>query len=41
MRYLLDTHAFLWTTGQSHKLPANVRSVIEDLAGDLAKDDTY
>lgn len=29
MRYLLDTHVFLWTTGQSHRLPPNVRSIIE------------
>jgi len=32
MRYLLDTHVFLWATGQSHKLPANIRTVIEDEA---------
>lgn len=35
MRYLLDTHVFLWTTGQSHKLPENVRSVIEDTDNDV------
>lgn len=35
MKYLLDTHVFLWTTGQSHKLPANVRSVIEDADNDV------
>jgi PIN domain nuclease of toxin-antitoxin system len=32
MRYLLDTHVFLWATGQSHKLPANIRTVIDDEA---------
>lgn len=35
MRYLLDTHAFLWTTGESHRLPTNVRSVLEDAENDV------
>ncbi len=35
MKYLLDTHVFLWTTGQSNKLPANVRLVIEDAENDI------
>lgn len=35
MRYLLDTHTFLWTTGQSQKLPAKARSVIEDADNDI------
>lgn len=32
MIYFLDTHVFLWAVGQSHKLPANIRTVIEDEA---------
>ncbi len=30
MRYLLDTHTFLWTYGQSDRLPKQVRAVVED-----------
>ena len=30
MRYLLDTHAFLWTTTRSKQLPKKIRSEIED-----------
>lgn len=30
MRYLLDTHTFLWTYGQSDRLPKKVRAVVED-----------
>lgn len=35
MRYLLDTHVFLWATGQSHKLPASIRNAIEDEANSV------
>lgn len=31
MRLLLDTHAFLWTTGKSNQLPTRVRSAIENI----------
>lgn len=30
MRYLLDTHTFLWTYGQSDRLPKKVKAVVED-----------
>lgn len=30
MRYLLDTHAFLWTATQSKRLPTKARIAIED-----------
>src|SRR5688572_159150 len=30
MRYLLDTHAFLWTATRSKQLPKIIRSEIED-----------
>ena len=32
MRYLLDTHIFLWAAGQSYKLRANIKAIIEDEA---------
>jgi PIN domain nuclease of toxin-antitoxin system len=35
MRYLLDTHVFLWTTAQSHRLPENIKSLIEDPKNDI------
>lgn len=30
MKYLLDTHAFIWTLSAPEKIPAKVRKVIED-----------
>ncbi|MGQ0541819.1 MAG: type II toxin-antitoxin system VapC family toxin [Blastocatellia bacterium] len=30
MRYLLDTHTFLWLWGESRRLPATVKTAIED-----------
>jgi PIN domain nuclease of toxin-antitoxin system len=30
MRYLLDTHTFLWTAGRSKSLPKKARRAIED-----------
>lgn len=30
MRYLLDTHTFLWTYGRSKRLPERIRLTIED-----------
>jgi PIN domain nuclease of toxin-antitoxin system len=30
MRYLLDTHAFLWTAARSKKLPQKTRHLIEN-----------
>lgn len=30
MRYLLDTHTFLWCTGEPGRLPARVRALVED-----------
>ena len=35
MRYLLDTHTFLWSYGQSKKLPAIVRTRLEDLSSEI------
>jgi PIN domain nuclease of toxin-antitoxin system len=35
MKYLLDTHVFLWATGQSKKLPAKVVSSITDTGNDV------
>lgn len=30
MNYLLDTHAFLWATGESRRIPKSVLKVLED-----------
>ena len=30
MRLLLDTHILLWAVGESRRLPANVRDVLQD-----------
>ncbi|CAN5371857.1 type II toxin-antitoxin system VapC family toxin [soil metagenome] len=35
MKYLLDTHVFLWATGQSKKLPAKVAAAITDTNNDV------
>lgn len=35
MRYLLDTHAFIWAYAQSNRLPQKVRSVIEDTSTEI------
>lgn len=35
MKYLLDTHAFLWATSQSSKLPKNVVVTITDPQNDI------
>jgi PIN domain nuclease of toxin-antitoxin system len=35
MRYLLDTHAFLWAYGRSSRLPERVRSAIEDINAEV------
>ena len=35
MKYLLDTHIFLWATGQSKRLPGKVASTITDLRNDV------
>ena len=35
MRYLLDTHTFIWTYGQSTKLSVNARSAIEDTRSEV------
>ena len=35
MKHLLDTHAFLWATGQSKKLPITVAKTITDLRNDV------
>lgn len=34
MKYLLDTHAFLWFIGGHKKLSAKARSIIEDAGSD-------
>lgn len=35
MRYLLDTHTFLWAYGQSDRLPKQVRTVIENTSTEV------
>lgn len=35
MKYLLDTHIFLWATGQSRRLPAKVAETITDPSKDV------
>lgn len=35
MKLLLDTHIFLWATGQSKNLPASVSDTISDLKNDV------
>ncbi len=35
MNCLLDTHVFLWATGQSKKLPAKVAAKIMDIGNDV------
>lgn len=35
MKYLLDTHVFLWATGQSKRLPSKVVTTITDLRNDV------
>jgi len=35
MKYLLDTHIFLWATGQSKRLPSSVAATISDLKNDV------
>ena len=35
MKYLLDTHVFLWATGQSKRLPAQITATITDPKNDV------
>ncbi len=35
MRYLLDTHTFLWAYGQSDQLPKQVRTVLENTSTEV------
>lgn len=35
MRYLLDTHTFLWAYGNSDRLPKRVKALIEDASLDV------
>jgi PIN domain nuclease of toxin-antitoxin system len=35
MRYLLDTHTLLWYLDDDVRLPANVKSFIEDPGNDI------
>ncbi len=35
MKYLLDTHIFLWATGESKRLPAKVATTISYLRNDV------
>ena len=35
MRCLLDTHTFLWTWGQSRRLPEKARHIIENPANEI------
>lgn len=35
MRFLLDTHVFLWAAGRSTKLPQNVKSTLADPDNDV------
>ena len=36
MRYLLDTHALLWTIGQSSRLSPTAREIIRDRSNQIA-----
>ena len=36
MRYLLDSHALLWSIGQSHRLSSTARNLIRDRANEVA-----
>ena len=36
MTYLLDTHALLWSIGQSHRLSATARDLIRDRTNEIA-----
>ena len=35
MKYLLDTHALLWSIGKSRKLSAKARGIIKDTANEI------
>lgn len=35
MKYLLDTHTFLWAYGQSNRLPKTVKATIEDSTSEV------
>ncbi len=35
MSFLLDTHVLLWTAGMPEKLPADIRSLIEEPSSEL------
>ncbi len=35
MRYLLDTHTFLWAYGESDRLPKRVKALVEDASIDV------
>lgn len=35
MRYLLDTHTFLWFIGGDERLPASVRALIADIENEI------
>jgi len=35
VKYLLDTHLLVWTAAASHRLPSNIRALIEDPANTL------
>lgn len=35
MRLLLDTHAVLWSTGDTDRIPSGVRALIEDRRNDV------
>lgn len=36
MTYLLDTHALLWSIGQSHRLSTTARDLIRDRSNEIA-----
>ena len=35
MRYLLDTHIFIWHAREQHKLSPNIRAIIDDYANEI------
>jgi PIN domain nuclease of toxin-antitoxin system len=35
MKYLLDTHTFMWWDSEAHKLPARVKALLDDEANDI------
>ena len=35
MKYLIDTHIFIWSVLNSSKLPSNIKNIIEDYSNEI------